>query len=151
MTILKFESENRRTDNTMARRKRTDNTMAIRKRTDNTMARRKRTDNAMAIRKKDQRTNNYLQNTTQKTKDWATRISLLTGGESRCSGRVSSSCSTDCIRRAIIVTNPVISHEWGKNQEVHTTSETYPWPFVSYIFRNGGDRKYSKRWLWLSQ
>jgi hypothetical protein len=43
--------------------------MAIRKRTDNTMARRKRTDNAMAIRKKDQRTNNYLQNTTQKTKD----------------------------------------------------------------------------------
>ena len=32
-----------------------------------------------------------------------------------CSGRVSSSCSTSGTRRVILVTNPVISHEWGKD------------------------------------
>ena len=32
------------------------------------------------------------------------------GGELRCSGRVSSSCSTSGIRRVNLVTNPVISH-----------------------------------------
>jgi len=37
--------------------------------------------------------NNDLQNTTQKTKDRATRTTLKSGGELRCSGRVSSSCS----------------------------------------------------------
>ena len=37
--------------------------------------------------KKDNRTNNNLSNTTQKTKDWATRIPLKTGGELVCSGR----------------------------------------------------------------
>jgi len=40
--------------------------------------------------KKDKTTNNDLQNTTQKTKDWATRTPLKTGGELRCSGRVRS-------------------------------------------------------------
>jgi hypothetical protein len=44
--------------------------------------------NTMAKRK---RTNNNLQNITQKMKDQAT---LKTRGELRCSGRVSSSCST---------------------------------------------------------
>jgi len=39
-------------------------------------------------------TYNDLQNTTHKTKDRATRTSLKTGGELRCSGRVSRSCST---------------------------------------------------------
>jgi hypothetical protein len=35
------------------------------------------------------------------------------------------------------VTNPVISHEWGKEREVFTTSGTYPWSFVTQIFHNG--------------
>ena len=38
--------------------------------------------------------NNDLQNTPQKTKDWATRTPLKTGSELRCSGKVGSSCST---------------------------------------------------------
>jgi hypothetical protein len=40
----------------------------------------------------------------------------------------------------------VISHERGKNQNVFTTSGTYPWSFATQIFHNGqpshgGDRK----------
>ena len=48
---------------------------------------------------KRKRTNNDLQNTTQKTKDRVTQTPLKTGGELRCSGRVSSSCSTSDTRR----------------------------------------------------
>jgi hypothetical protein len=49
-------------------------------------------------------------------------------------------------RRVNLVTYPVISHERGKDREVLTTSETYPWSFGTQIFRNGqpshgGDRK----------
>ena len=43
---------------------------------------------------KDKRTNNDLQNITQKTKDRATRIPLTTVGVPGCSGRVGSTCST---------------------------------------------------------
>jgi hypothetical protein len=57
-----------------------------------------------------------------KTKDRVTRTSLITGGELRCSGRVNSSCSTSGTRRVNLVTNPVISHERGKDPEVLTTS-----------------------------
>ena len=53
----------------------------------------------MAIRK---RINNELQNTTQKTKDWATNPTKNVG-ELRCSGRVSISCSTSG-------THQVLSH-----------------------------------------
>jgi hypothetical protein len=49
-----------------------------------------RTDNTMDERNNDKKTNNDLQNTTQKTKDRATRTLLKTGGELRCSGRVRS-------------------------------------------------------------
>ena len=82
---------------------------------------------------------------TYKTKDRVTRTPLKTGGELRCFGRVSSSCSTSSTRRVDIVTNPVISGEWGKDREVFTTSGTYPWSFVTQIFHNGqpshgGDR-----------
>jgi hypothetical protein len=55
---------------------------------------------------------------THKTKDRVTRTPLKTGDEFMCSGRVSSSCSTSGTRRVNIVTNPVISREWGKDQEV---------------------------------
>ena len=48
---------------------------------------------------------------TYKTKDRVTRTSLKTGGELRCSGRVSSSCSTSGTCRVNLVTNPVISRE----------------------------------------
>ena len=65
----------------------------------------------------------------------------------RSSRRVSSSCSTSGTCRVNLVTNQVISHEWGKEREVFTTSGTYPlWSFVTQIFHNGqpshgGDRK----------
>ena len=48
---------------------------------------------------------------THKTKDRVTRTPLKTGGELRCSGRVSSSCYTSDTRRVALVTNPVISHD----------------------------------------
>ena len=54
-----------------------------------------------------------------------------------CSGRVSSSCSTNDTRRVNLVTNPVISHERGKDRGVFTTRGTYPWSFVTQIFHNG--------------
>ena len=54
---------------------------------------------------------------TYKTKDRVTRTPLKPGGELRCSGRVSSSCSTSGTRRVNLVTNPVISHERGKDRK----------------------------------
>ena len=45
-------------------------------------------------KKRDKRTNNDLQNTTQKTNDRVTRTPLKIGGELRCYGRVGRSCST---------------------------------------------------------
>jgi hypothetical protein len=39
-------------------------------------------------------------------------------GEFTCYGKVRSSCSTSRTRRVTIVTNPVISHEWGKTKIV---------------------------------
>ena len=82
---------------------------------------------------------------TYKTKDRVTRTQLKIGSELRCSGWVSSSCSTSGTRRVNLVTNPVISREWGKDREVFTTSGTYPWSFVTQIFHkgqpsHGGDR-----------
>jgi hypothetical protein len=47
---------------------------------------------------------------THKTNDWVTRTLLKTGGELRCSVRVSSSCSTCGSRRVNLDINPVISH-----------------------------------------
>jgi hypothetical protein len=48
---------------------------------------------------------------TYKAKDRVTQSTLKTGGGLRCSGRVSSSCSTSDTRRVNLVTNPVISRE----------------------------------------
>jgi IS5 family transposase len=48
---------------------------------------------------------------THKTKDRVTRTPLKTGDELRCSGRVSSACSTSGTRRVNLVTNLVISHK----------------------------------------
>ena len=63
---------------------------------------------------------------THKTKDRVTRTPLKPS-ELRCSGRVSSSCSTSGIHRVNLVTNPEISHEWRNDRQVYTTSGTYPW------------------------
>ena len=43
---------------------------------------------------------------TYKTKDRVTRTPLKTGGELRCTGKVSSSCSNSGTRRVNLVTNP---------------------------------------------
>jgi hypothetical protein len=51
---------------------------------------------------------------THKTKDRVTRTPLKTRDEIRCSGKVSSSCSTSDTRRVNLVTDPVISYERGK-------------------------------------
>jgi hypothetical protein len=50
---------------------------------------------------------------TYKTKYRVTRIPRKSGGELMCSGRESSSCSTSGTHRVNLVTNPVISREWG--------------------------------------
>jgi hypothetical protein len=42
-----------------------------------------------------------------------------------------------CTGRVNLVTNPVISHEWGKDREVFATSRIYLSSFVTHIFRNG--------------
>jgi len=46
----------------------------------------------MAKRNRKKKKNKDLQNTLQKTKDWATQIPLQTRDELRCSGRDRSSC-----------------------------------------------------------
>jgi hypothetical protein len=51
------------------------------------------------LKEKSKRTNNDLQNTSQKTKDRASRITLKPEDEVRCSGSVSSfrfTCGTRC-------------------------------------------------------
>jgi hypothetical protein len=58
-------------------------------------------------------------------------------GEFICSRKISSSCYTSDTRRVTQVTNHVINHEWGKDQEVSTTFGTHPWSFVRYTFRSG--------------
>jgi hypothetical protein len=98
---------------------------SVYRRTDNTMAKRKSTKGQTTIYK-----------TTHKTTDRVTRTPLKTGGELRCSERVSSSCSTSGTRLVNLVANPVISHEWGKNREVFTISRTYSLSFVTHIFHS---------------
>ena len=86
------------------------------------------------------------QTTIYKTKDRVTRTPLKIEGELKCSGRVSSCCSTRDTRRINLVTYPVVSHKRGKDRDVFTTSGAYPWTFVTQIFHSGqpshdGDRK----------
>ena len=56
--------------------------------------------------------------------------------EVKCPRNVGSSCSNSGTCDAILVTNPVISHERGKDRIVIMTNGTHPWSF-GY----GGDRK----------
>ena len=82
---------------------------------------------------------------TYKTKDRVTRTSLKTRGELRCSGRVSSSCSTSGTRRVNLVINPVISREWGKDREVFATSGTYPKPEMDKMKKNPKEKHNTTR------
>jgi hypothetical protein len=76
----------------------------------------------------DEQTTRWSTEKVQKHKQWSTkhtyktnrvtRIPLKTGGEHRCSKRVSSSCSTSGTCHVNLVTHPVISREWGKDMEV---------------------------------
>jgi hypothetical protein len=66
-------------------------------------------------KEKGQKDKQQSTNITHKTKDRVTRTPLKTGGELRCSGRVSSSCSTSDTRR---VNHRVISHGRGKDREL---------------------------------
>ena len=54
-----------------------------------------------------------------------------------CSGMVISSGSQCGTNRVTIVSNPVISHEYGKGRIVITTEGTYSLSFVTQMFRNG--------------
>ena len=94
---------------------------------------RQHNDQKKTVQKDKQRSTKH----THKTTDRVTRTTLKTGGELRCSGRVSSSCSTSDTRRVNLVTNPVISHERRKDREVLTTNGTYPSSFVTQIFHSG--------------
>jgi len=69
---------------------------------------------------KDKRTNNDLQNTTEKNEDRATQTGLKTGGELRCSWRVSSPFS---IRDTRPVTELRVCHhsEWVCDCRVPTS------------------------------
>jgi hypothetical protein len=69
-------------------------------------------------KEKEQKDKQWSTKHTHKAKDWVTRTTLKTGGELRCSGRVSSSYPTSDTRRVNLVTKPVISHERGKDREV---------------------------------
>jgi hypothetical protein len=71
---------------------------------------------------------------TYKSNDRVTRTPLKTGGELRCSRRLSSTCSSSDTRHVNLVTNPAISREWGKDREVFATSGTYPWSCVTQIY-----------------
>ena len=73
----------------------------------------------------DKRTDNDIQNTTQKTKYRATRTSLKPGFTLRCSGRKTRYCSNSDTCRVILATNPVISHEGEKDRGVLTRSGIY--------------------------
>ena len=68
-------------------------------------------ENTMAKNQKDKRKNNDLQSIAYKTKDRVTQTPLKTGGELRCSGIVSSFCSTSGTHRVTLDTHPVMNGE----------------------------------------
>jgi hypothetical protein len=70
---------------------------------------------------------------TNKIEDWVEWTPL----KRRCTGIVSSSCSTRDTRPLNLCTNPVISHVWGKDRQVLATKGTYPSSFVTQIFHSG--------------
>ena len=88
----------------------------------------------MAKRKKGQKDKQRSIKHTHNTKDRVARTPLQTGGDIRCSGRVSSSSSTS---GTCCVNLGAISQEWRNDREVFTISATYTWLFVTKKFQNG--------------
>ena len=76
--------------------------------------------------KKEERTQNDLQNTTQKTKGRVTLTPVNIGSEFMCSGKVSSVCSTSDTCRDRLVANPV------RNLLIHTSlySKTHIYIYI---------------------
>ena len=96
--------------------------------------RNKTTYNTMAKRRKVQKDKQRSTKHTHKTKDRVTRTPLKTGGDIRCSGRVSSSSSTSGTCR---VNLGAISNEWRNDREVFTISATCTLLFVPQKFHSG--------------
>ena len=78
-------------------------------------------------KKKIQKDKQRFTQLTQKTKDRVTRTPLKSEGELRCSRKVSSYCSNSGIRSVNLVTNPVISHESGKDSLSMSNNTTIFW------------------------
>jgi hypothetical protein len=95
----------------------------------------------MTSRKKTKRTTHDLQNNTHKTKDQVTRTPLKTGGELRCTGMVSSSCSTSGTRRVIFSMKNIyasyhISFDFSSRQNVvvfFSTCVLHVWLVLTYV------------------
>ena len=91
-----------------------------------------------------------------KTKDRVTRTPLKPGGELRCSGRVSSSCSTSGTCWITLVTTLMVSHKGGKDREVLRQVE-YICDHLWYIYSVTVKQvmvatvKLSKLWFQLNQ
>ena len=89
--------------------------------------------------KKYKRDKQQSTNYTHKTKDRVTRTPVKTGSEHICSGRVGRFCPTSSTRGVNLVIDPVISHEWGKNQEWFPSVEEMCRSFVKlYIDEQHG-------------
>ena len=108
-------------------------TRSVNRRTDNTMPKIKRRKGQRMIYKTLHRKIKIEQH--EHEPDW-------NRGELRCSGRVSSSCSTSSTLCVTVVTNPVINHEWGQDDRiVITTNWTYPWSFVTQTDNTNQNKK----------
>jgi len=87
--------------------------------------------------KRNNKTNTDLHNTTQKTNDWATTQTPLKPVWTRVFRKVKQFLVQFWHPLCFSFCKPTISHEWGKGQRAITSNETYPWSFVTQIFRNG--------------
>jgi hypothetical protein len=76
-------------------------------------------------------------NTTQNINNRAIPTTLKIQSELRCYEKVSRYCSTCRTRRIILITNPLISHEWGQDRNVSKNDGSYRWLFVTQIFLTG--------------
>ena len=68
-------------------------------------------------------------------------------GELRCSGKVNSSCSISGSRHVTLVSNLVISHEWGQDWIAITTNITHLWVLIDWLF-NATVNKYIHLLSW---
>jgi hypothetical protein len=72
----------------------------------------------------------WCANTMQKHTDRA-----KTGNELMCPGRINNYCPTCDICRVTLVTNLMISHQWGKDHIMTTTNGTWSLSFVTQLSR----------------